>query len=154
MDYQIRAATNADGEAVRGVVGTVLAEFGFALDLSGTDADLNEVESSYAGGAFDVLTHAGQVVGTVGLFPLGGGVCELRKMYLLGRHRGGGLGKRLLNVALDRAREMGFRRVVLETVSVLRVAIGLYESVGFCPFTPEHWHAGAGRADSAYYMDL
>ncbi len=49
MDYQIRAATNADGEAVRGVVRTVLAEFGFALDLTGTDADLNEIESSYAG---------------------------------------------------------------------------------------------------------
>jgi putative acetyltransferase len=153
--YQVRAATSADVEAIRRVVGTVLAEFGFTLDPAGTDADLNDVVASYSGGSFDVLTDpAGEVVGTVGLFPLDGGRCELRKMYLLARCRGGGQGKRLLRHALDRARELGFRRVELETVGVLRVAIGLYESAGFRPFVPDHSSAGPGRADRAYYLDL
>jgi dimethylargininase len=153
----LRAATNADGEAIRRVVWTVLGEFGLIPDPGGTDADLADVEASYLrpGGSFDALTDpAGTVVGTVGLFPLGGGRCELRKMYLAANCRGRGLGKRLLRHALGRARELGFRRVELETASVLRVAIGLYESFGFRPFVSDHRSAGPERADRSYYLDL
>ncbi|MDB5310178.1 MAG: NG,NG-dimethylarginine dimethylaminohydrolase 1 [Gemmataceae bacterium] len=155
--FTLRAATNADGEAIRRVVWAVLGEFGFTPDPAGTDADLAVVEASYlrTGGAFEVLTGpAGEVVGTVGLFPLGDGRCELRKMYLAAACRGRGLGKRLLRHALDRACGLGFRRVELETVGVLRVAIELYESFGFRPFVPDHWSAGPGRADRAYALDL
>ena len=155
--YLIRAATNADGEAIRRVVGTVLTEFGFTLDPAGTDADLNDIEASYlqTGGSFDVLTDpAGEVVGTVGLFSPDGGRCELRKMYLLARCRGSGYSKRLLRHALVRAQELGYRRVELETMGALRAAIRLYESFGFRPFVPDHWSARPGRADRAFYLDL
>lgn len=156
-EFGLRPATNADGEAVRRVVWTVLREFGFTPDPDGTDADLIDLEASYlhAGGVFDVLTDpAGKVVGTVGLFPLGDGRCELRKMYLATGCRGRGLGRRLLQHALRRARQLGFRRVELETASALRVAIRLYESFGFRPFVPDHMSAGPERADRAYYLDL
>jgi RimJ/RimL family protein N-acetyltransferase len=155
--FRLRAATNADGEAIRHVVWTVLVEFGFTPDPAGTDADLADVEVSYlrTGGSFDVLTGPdGAVVGTVGLFPLADGRCELRKMYLSALCRGRGLGKRLLRHALDRARQLGFRRVELETVGILRAAIRLYESFGFRPFVPDHMSAGPGRADRAYFLDL
>jgi putative acetyltransferase len=75
-------------------------------------------------------------------------------MYLTARCRGRGLGKRLLRHALDRARQLGFRRVELETAGALRVAIRLYESFGFQPFTPDHMSASPDRADRAYYLDL
>jgi putative acetyltransferase len=152
--FCLRPATNEDGEAIRRVVSTILREHGFAPDPQNTDADLADVEQSYlrAGGSFDVLLNeAGEVVGTVGLFPLGAGRCELRKMYLTAACRGRGLGKRLLQQALDRARQLGFRRVELETNSSLVVAGGLYESVGFRPFTPDHMSA---RCDNAYFLEL
>jgi putative acetyltransferase len=75
-------------------------------------------------------------------------------MYLAPGHRGHGLGKRLLRHALGRARQLGFRRVELETLSVLRAAVRLYESFGFRPFVPDHPAAGPDRADRAYYLDL
>jgi GNAT superfamily N-acetyltransferase len=62
--------------------------------------------------------------------------------YLAPAHRGRGLGKRLVRRALDRARQLGFRRVELETTGVFRVAIGLYESFGFRPSVPDHMSAG------------
>src|SRR3954454_9821832 len=80
-------------------------------DPGATDADLSDLESSYhgPGGAFEVLINgSGEVVGTVGLCPLGDGRCELRKMYLAADCRGRGLGKRLLQHAIGRARELGF----------------------------------------------
>jgi putative acetyltransferase len=152
--FQLRPATNADAEAIRRVVFGVLHEYGLPPDPDGLDADLAEPETSYhrAGGSFDVLTDSsGVVVGTVGLFPLGGARCELRKMYLAARCRGRGLGKRLLRRALARARELGFTRIELETASILEAAARLYESFGFVPCAP---HQVTARVDRAYYLDL
>jgi putative acetyltransferase len=155
--FEFRSATNADAAAVRDLVFGVLREHGLTPDPAATDADLYDLESAYAraGGSFDLLVDAtGVVVGTVGVVPTGGGRCKLRKMFLAAAHRGRGLGKRLVRHALDRARQLGCWRVELETIGVLRAAIGLYESVGFRPFVPGHLSAGPDRADRAYYLEL
>ena len=131
MQLTLRRATNRDREAIEALVFGVLEEYGLKPDPGATDSDLKDIELSYIarGGVFDVLTdESGQVVGSVGLFPVSSSVCELRKMYLAAPARGFGYGKRLLGHALDRARELGFGRVVLETASVLReVVAGLDE---------------------------
>jgi putative acetyltransferase len=155
--FELRQATNADAEAVRGLVFAVLREHGLTPDPAATDADLYALESSYckAGGSFDVLIDtSGVVIGTVGLLPLGEGRCELRKMYLAPALRGHGLGKQLVQHALGRARQLGFRQVELATLSILRAAIRLYESFGFQPFVPDHVSARPDRADRAYFLEL
>ena len=152
--FPLRSATNADGEAIRARISTVLREFGLEPDPAGTDADLADIESSYlrAGGSFDVLLNeVGKIVGTVGLFPLGNGCCELRKMYLAADCRGHGLGKRLLEHALDCARQLGFKRVELKTASVLVAAGKLYEAFGFRPLPLDH---ATARYDRALCLDL
>ena len=93
----------------------------------------------------------GSIVGSYGLYPMEPGVCELRKMYLHRDYRGRGLGRRLLEDALARARQLGFRRITLETASVLKEAIRLYESYGFKPFKADHLSC---RCDQAYALDL
>lgn len=142
--FRFRPAKNADGDAVRGVVFPVLREYGFTPAPAATDADLLDLDASYhrPGGSFDVLLDPdGEVVGTIGLYSLGGGRCELRKNYVLAACRGRGLGKRLLLQALERARQLGFRRIELTTASSLVAAGRVYESLGFRPFTPDHMPA-------------
>ncbi len=154
MQLTLRPATNQDGEAIKALVFSVLVEHGLKPDPTATDADLQDIELSYVerGGMFEILVNqAGEVVGTIGLFPLSPSVCELRKMYLAPSVRGQGFGRRLLERALTRARELGFERVVLETASVLRAAIALYERYGFRRYTPQHM---APRADAAYFLEL
>jgi putative acetyltransferase len=136
------------------LVYTVLEEYGLEPDPESTDADLRDIEQSYfvQGGTFQVLVEEnGSIVGAYGLYRLGGHTCELRKMYLHRDCRGKGLGKRLLDDALAKARELGFGRVVLETASVLREAIALYERYGFTPYRPDHLSA---RCDQAYVLVL
>lgn len=153
-DMRLRPATNADGPAIQALVFSVLREYGLTADPDGTDADLRDIESSYTqrGGAFDVLEGPdGRIVGCVGLFPVDTVTCELRKMYLLRSARGSGLGRRLLEAALAEAKGIGFRRVVLETASVLKEAIALYTRYGFTPYKPSHLSA---RCNQAYSLDL
>jgi putative acetyltransferase len=154
MQVTLRPATNRDGDAVRALIFGVLAEYGLQPDPACTDADLQDLERFYLarGGRFDVLVDvAGRVVGSVGLLPVSPTVCELRKMYLAATVRGQGFGRLLLDHALSCAGELGFARMVLETASVLREAVALYERYGFRRFTPEHRVA---RCDAAYYLDL
>jgi putative acetyltransferase len=73
------------------------------------------------------------VVGSCGLYPVSAEIIELRKMYVAPAVRGSGQGRRLLDWALARSRELGFRRIRLETASVLKTAIALYEQNGFRP---------------------
>lgn len=149
----IRSATNADGEAVRALVFGVLKEFGLEPERDGIDADLDDIEANYLdrGGLFEVLEDGeGELAGTVGLYPLGSGEAELRKMYFVKDIRGKGIGRKLLRRTIGRAKELGFSRVVLETASVLKAAIALYTSFGFREIEGGH----AERCDKSFYLDL
>ena len=122
---RFRAATNADGPAIRGVV-----------------------HGEHGWGWAD---PQGRVVGTAGFVPLTGAACELRKMYLLPEARGRGLGRRLLDHVVDLARARGFVEMRLETASVLADAIRLYVRYGFERYTSEHM---VPRCDQAFRLDL
>lgn len=153
-EISIRPATNADGEKIKTLVFGVLREYGLQPDPDGTDVDLSDIEANYirAGGAFEILEDdKGNLLGTVGLFPMDKTTVELRKMYFDKTLRGRGLGKKTLERMIERSRELGFKKIYLETASVLREAIGLYEKYGFEP-TVEGIHSR--RCDAAYFLDL
>ncbi len=152
-DLIFRSAVNADRDAVRELIFGVLREYGLVPDPEGIDSDLDDIEASYisSGGLFNVLEDGtGNVVGTVGLFPVDEKTVELRKMYLDQRMRGRGLGKATLQRAVGRAAELGFEQIILETASVLKEAIGLYSSFGFKECEGAH----ADRCDRAFYLEL
>jgi putative acetyltransferase len=151
---RLRRAGNEDRQAVTNLVYGVLKEYGLEPDPRATDADLANIEQSYLerGGTFFVLEDRdGSVIGAYGLYPVENQTCELRKMYLHKSQRGKGLGKFLLDSALEQARELGFKRVTLETASVLKEAIALYESYGFVEYEPDHM---SSRCDQAYVLEL
>jgi putative acetyltransferase len=150
----IRNATNKDQAAVTKLIYGILEDYKLKHDPSSTDADLMDIEKNYTArnGLFDLLEDEnGKIIATVGLYKIDDETCELRKMYLDKNQRGKGLGKFLLEHALKRACELGYKKVVLETASVLKEAINLYERYGFKQFYPEHF---SGRCDKAYLLEL
>ena len=130
----IRPVTAADVPAVTALVASTLAEFKLTFgEGSPTDEQLRSLPSSYtdAGGAFWVALDGATLVGTCGIYPIDPETFELRKMYLDPRVRGTGLGKRLLDAAVDFARSRGARRIVLDTLHEMTRAIAFYEAHGF-----------------------
>jgi putative acetyltransferase len=130
-----------------------LAEFGLAPDYKGTDRDIMDIETHYLdrGGAFEVIKNGeGKIVGTVGLYPLNDETIELRKMYFAPEVRGRGLGQKLLQEMIEKARNLGYLRVYLETASVLKQAVHIYEKAGFTRVVEKH----TPRCDQAYVLEL
>jgi putative acetyltransferase len=153
-EVTIRTATNADCDRVAVLVSGVLTEFNLPFDLESKDADLKDLEESYlrSGGIFELLVdRRGNLLGTYGLFRLDDETCELRKMYFVPEIRGLGLGRSVLERAVDHARRLGFRKIVLETISVLKDAIRLYTRFGFVPIAGAEISA---RVDQAYMLEL
>ena len=153
----IRPADNKDCARVRNLVFGILGEYGLTIETGGTDADIADIEANYIkrGGVFEVIEDAeGNLLGTIGLYPLPAGdgkTIELRKMYFDPKLRGRGVGKLMLERMIEKARARGFRRIYLETASVLKEAAALYEKYGFQP-TTDGIHSK--RCDAAYFLEL
>jgi len=78
-----------------------------------------------------IVERSGEMSGSLVLTDEGGGTGRVRAFLLDPALRGRGLGKRLLGELLDRTREAGYARLVLETFSELRDAARLYTELGF-----------------------
>lgn len=150
----VRVARAADVPELVRLVSDVLCEYGLVFGAgSETDEQLADLPTSYEkqGGAFWVATRDGSLVGTCGVFPVGDGVLELRKMYLSPSARGLGLGQRLLDVALGFARAANARAVVLDTTEQMLRAISFYERNGF---VRDDAQVRGTRCSRGYRLDL
>jgi putative acetyltransferase len=132
-NYTLRKATNADIPAVWALISSVLQSYGITANPATTDQDLVDIEANYwdTKGAFFVLLHGEDVIGTAALHHETDAVCEVCRMYLAPQYRGQGLGRRLLEHCVREARARGFEEMCLKTASVLVEAISLYKSAGF-----------------------
>ncbi len=66
-----------------------------------------------------------------GAISLAGDVADLERIAVHPAHRGQGRARELLDDLIDRARDLGAGRMLLEVAAGNVVAIGLYESAGF-----------------------
>ena len=134
-----RHATNAEGEAIRKIIFAALLEHGLQPEPNITDKDLYDIEGHYKNHFFGVITNAeDKVEGTFALYNMGDAVAEIRKMYLPPEVRGLGLGKWMLSFLIEKARNEGYRKLVLETASSLQNAISLYQKFGFTQHCEEN----------------
>ncbi len=56
---------------------------------------------------------------------------ELKRIYLLSKFQGGGLGKRLVSTAIDYAKTTSAKRLLLGVYAENKNAIGFYQHMGF-----------------------
>jgi putative acetyltransferase len=135
--FQIRDWRPGDRQLAANLIRDVLTEYGLGSEPNGADQDVLQVETAYwaTGGEFWVVEQAGKLVGTAGYYPVSRGenAVEIRKMYLHPSVRGQGLGKFLL-MELERAIACkGYTQIWIETASVLKEAVLLYERSGYQP---------------------
>jgi len=85
------------------------------------------------GGAILMALYEGNVVGTVALRRVSSDVYEFTKMAVDDAYQGKKIGKALALSALQRAKALGARKVILYSNTKLTNAIALYRKIGFLP---------------------
>lgn len=74
---------------------------------------------------------------------------ELKRIYLLGRFQGGGLGKRLVSAAIAHAAASGARRLLLGVYAHNAAAIGFYRRLGFNKLGTRKFNVGGKDYDDS-----
>jgi putative acetyltransferase len=128
--FAAEADTSALAE-VRVLLREYEASLPFALDFQNFDAELAGLPGDYGEPHGALLLARGR--GCVALRRIDQRTCELKRLYVRPRERGTGLGRRLVEAATERARALGYKRILLDTTPGMEAAHALYRSLGFQP---------------------
>jgi putative acetyltransferase len=159
-DPLIRPIRPADDPAMAAIIREVMTSFGACgPGYSINDPEVDAMTAHYPEprAAFFVVEEDSRVKGGGGIGPLAGAetdLCELRKMYFLRELRGRGLGEKMLRRCLDAARERGYRRCYLETLTGMDAAMKLYTKSGFKLLCGPLGQTGHSGCDRHYLLEL
>ena len=135
---QIRSIQQSDNPALAKIIRTTLTEFGAnhpgTVYFDATTDALFELFQKSRSVYYVAETESGKIVGGGGIFPTEGlpqDTCELVKMYLLPEERGKGFGGLIIEKCLQKAKELGFANIYIESMPELEKALKVYERFGF-----------------------
>ncbi|MCF0147626.1 MAG: GNAT family N-acetyltransferase [Clostridium sp.] len=129
----IRKARAGDELGVLNLIKEVLEPYGLELNPAGEDLDVTNIPKYYMEnhGDFEVIEFNGNIIGSYGIYRIDTETCELRKMYLKKEFQGMGLGNIMIENSFKIARTLGYKRITLQTNSLLYKATKLYKKYGF-----------------------
>ena len=94
--------------------------------------ELGNLEDYYRGGSLLVASVDGSPAGCIALRKDKDLLAELKRLYVRPAYRGQGYGRALLDAALEKAGELGFREVWFTTIpAVMSTAYEMYRRKGF-----------------------
>ena len=104
-------------------------ELGKVFETEGRHYLYNDIDREFD--SFWCLVSTDRVIGTVAVKKIDESTAELKALYLLSEYRGKGFGFQLLDKAMKFAKERGYQRIVLDSMSQYEDALRLYERYGF-----------------------
>ena len=125
-------------EEVAGVASMLFLEYATEL---GVDLCFQNFEDEVAqpllkygapGGALFIAFYNKEHAACIALHPINlPGTCEMKRLYVKPAFRNKGISKTLVEALLTRATELGYQKMVLDTLEKLEPAIKLYKRFGF-----------------------
>ena len=103
------------------------------FDPGAFEAELQQLPGHFAPprGALLVAEEGGRLAGCVALRDLQNGACEMKRMFVSSAFHGQGVGQMLARAIVQRAKELRYSRMMLDTGPAQREAQGLYRKLGF-----------------------
>ena len=129
----LNATHTAELEHVRQFFRNYAAWLGVDLCYQNFDAEMASLPGAYSApdGRLLFAEVAGKPAGCVGIRKFSDGVCEMKRLYVEPSMRGQGVGRDLALAAIRTAQELGYKRIMLDTLPAMRIAVKLYRELGF-----------------------
>ena len=105
----------------------------FIAGVDSLDTDLKNIPKAYdgSGGLFVIAEMEDMIIGMGAIRRVDRKTAELKRMRVLPEYQGQGLGTRLLKHLEGKAKELGYKRLILDTSLKLEAAVHLYEKYGY-----------------------
>jgi ribosomal protein S18 acetylase RimI-like enzyme len=118
------------------------ASLGFDLGFQDFAAELQNLPGEYAQphGCILLANQKERIVGCVALRKWDEFTCEMKRLYVIPSARGQGIGRKLAETIIARAKAMGYKHMRLDTVASMQAANRLYSSLGFRPIAPYRYN--------------
>jgi putative acetyltransferase len=148
-----QAVTPVQIEQARELFLEYAKSLGFSLCFQNFDQELAGLPGDYSppGGRLLLAEFKSELAGCVAMHKFDGDICEMKRLYLRPKFRGQGFGKILAEAIIGEARQIGYRRMRLDTVGpVMKDAVAMYRKLGFQEIEPYRANPMAGTL----YLEL
>jgi len=148
----IRDGKQTDAKAIQDIASPIMKSYGLEPDFDDLDYELGHFGEDYHGSIAQLVAcHNDVVIGSVILKVYQENTVKLTGFYISENQQGKGVGKQLLNSAIQRAKVIGSESIYLETWDKMEAATSLYRKLGWEKTIDPHPSSGAERA---YILNL
>lgn len=149
---EIRTATPEDNQRAREIVAQSFKDFDLTAEFDGLDFAIGSIGTERSTNTIELVAIWDDVI--CGILAIQ--VIDAHSAKLFGFHvdhafRGQGIGRSLLMLALKESKQLGFKRLQLDTWDTMHAAIKLYTSLGWQRDIDPVPESGANRS---YFLDL
>lgn len=117
-------------------------ELGIDLCFQGFQEELITLPGKYGppSGALLLMTDGSLPVACGAIHDLGDGICEMKRLYVEPEFRGHGIARKISFILMERAVQLGYETMRLDTLRRLTSAMNLYASLGFKEIAPYNFN--------------
>jgi len=144
----LQPSTPTQWREARRLIEAYVVSLGVDLSVENIAEEIEHLPIEYGPpkGAFLLADTGGRVTGCVGLHAFDEITGEINRLYVDPAARGLGAGRALVEGIIARGREIGYTRLVLDTLPTMSEAQALYVSLGFTPIEPYRFNPVSGTS--------
>lgn len=107
--------------------------FEACLAMQNYDREIEQLEVKFSPpyNTLIIVLDGDKAAGCVGIKKFSDEICELKRMYVRPEYRKAGLGRKLTELMIEKARQIGYKYMYLDTMPGLESAVRMYAKMGF-----------------------
>ena len=105
----------------------------FGLCFQNFEKEISDLPAMYSEpeGCIILSSENAKPFGCVALRKFENETCEMKRLYIPKTYRGKGIGRELAKRIITKAKELGYKKMRLDTIETMKEAIALYKTLGF-----------------------